>query len=138
MDSSESSPGGLIIAGSYVPKTTAQLDSLIQGRGNKLNTIVLDVENLLESPSVGEQTVLDAADRAGQLICRGKDVLVMTSRKLITGADERSSLNIGTVVANALVLFLRLLNPRPRYIIAKVSQEFPHRVVQRHFWLTVL
>lgn len=62
-----------------------------------------------------------AVNLAGEYITSGEDVLVMTSRKLITGADELSSLNIGSVVAAALVLFLRLLVPRPRYVIAKVS-----------------
>lgn len=123
MDLSASSPGGLIIAGSYVPKTTAQLDSLVKGRAAKLETIVLEVDELLKGQNAAEQIVLRAADQAGQLIVDGKDVLIMTSRKIITGTDERSSLNIGTVVANALVLFLRMLNPRPRYIIAKVYQS---------------
>lgn len=125
LDVSASGPGGLIIAGSYVPKTTAQLESLVQGRGSKLETIILEVDQLLEGASATEKIVLDAADRAGQLIVDGKDVLIMTSRKLVTGSDERSSLNIGTVVANALVLFLRALIPRPRYVIAKVCYESP-------------
>jgi hypothetical protein len=44
----------------------------------------------------------------------------MTSRKLITGADELSSLKIGSVVAEALVSVLQQIDVRPRYIIAKV------------------
>lgn len=43
----------------------------------------------------------------------------MTSRKLITGADKVSSLDIGNVVAAALVDFLKGLTVRPRYLIAK-------------------
>lgn len=120
MDLEMSSPGGLIIAGSYVPKTTAQLESLIAGRGNHLHTVVIQVDALLETHTNSEDIILRAADEAGQKIAEGIDVLVMTSRKLITGHDERSSLAIGSVIAKALVLFLRLLNPRPRYIIAKV------------------
>ena len=120
MDLSHASPGGLTICGSYVPKTTAQLDSLIQRRGDRLETIVLVVEKLLQSPTSAEDIVPQMAEKAGQLIVDGKDVLVMTSRNLITGSDERTSLNIGTAVANALVMFLRMLNPRPRYLIAKV------------------
>ena len=114
--------GGLIIAGSYVPKTTAQLQSLIQGRGDKLNTIVLQVEDLLGRPEKSQATILAAADKAANLIVKGEDILLMTSRKLITAGDEEASLKIGSVVAAALVDFLRMLNPRPRYIIAKVGQ----------------
>lgn len=120
MDLSPAAPGGLIIAGSYVPKTTAQLESLIQGRGDHLNTIVIQVEDLLANPSKSQETVLAAADKAGELIVQGKDVLLMTSRRLITAKDAVSSLKTGTTVAQALVDFLRLVNPRPRYVIAKV------------------
>lgn len=114
-----SQPGGLILAGSYVPKTTEQLQSLIDGRGPSLEVIVLTVDDLLKSPEDADQAALDAADKAGQSILNGRDVLVMTSRDLITGNDGVSSLKIGSTVAAALVLFLRLLVPRPRYIIAK-------------------
>ncbi|CAI7656263.1 unnamed protein product [Penicillium viridicatum] len=114
-----SQPGGLILAGSYVPKTTEQLQSLIDGRGPSLEVIVLKVDDLLKSPEDADQAALDAADKAGQSILNGRDVLVMTSRDLITGNDGISSLKIGSTVAAVLVLFLRLLVPRPRYIIAK-------------------
>ncbi|KEF55940.1 uncharacterized protein A1O9_07520, partial [Exophiala aquamarina CBS 119918] len=121
LDVSPSSPGGLILAGSYVPKTTAHLESLIEGLGNKLATIVLRVDNLLEGPRAAEATILQASDETCRLIIDGKDVLIMTSRKLITGSDKRTSLDIGSVVASSLVLFLRMLNPRPHYVIAKID-----------------
>lgn len=44
----------------------------------------------------------------------------MTSRKLITGNDELSSLAIGMTVAEALVRVLQGIKVRPRYVIAKV------------------
>ena len=124
MDVSPSAPGGLIIAGSYVPKTTAQLESLLEGRGDRLNTIILRVEELLESPERTQDTIHAAVTKADKLISNGQDVLLMTSRKLITAEDEESSLRIGAVVASALVDFLKRLESRPRYIIAKVS-SFP-------------
>lgn len=121
MDVSRTAPGGLIIAGSYVPKTTAQLKSLTEGRGSKLQVITISVEDLLANPQRSEETVLQAADEASRYIVNGDDVLFMTSRKLVTAreGDQRSSLDIGTTVAKALVDFLRLINPRPRYVIAK-------------------
>lgn len=118
-----SSVGGLIIAGSYVPKTTAQLESLISGRGAKLTTITLDVEKLLASPSSAEETLTKSLFEAEREIARGQDVLAMTSRKLITGSDEATSLDIGATVAKALVSFVERLNSRPRYIIAKVIER---------------
>lgn len=53
----------------------------------------------------------------------GPDVLVMTSRNLVTGKDGAESLNIGSVVAQSLVNFLTGLKSRPRYIIAKVTKS---------------
>ena len=117
-----SSVGGLIIAGSYVPKTTSQLEVLRERGGDKLTAVVLDVNKLLSSKDDGHnEAVTDAVSLAEKEISRGQDVLVMTSRDLITGKDETESLNIGSKVAKALVSFLVELKTRPRYIIAKVS-----------------
>ncbi|KAH7080090.1 hypothetical protein BKA63DRAFT_234808 [Paraphoma chrysanthemicola] len=115
----DSSVGGLIIAGSYVPKTTAQLKSLIATSKDKLVTVELDVNKLLESNATREAELQHALKTAERYLYSPKDVLVMTSRDLITGADERSSLDIGSVVAAALVSFLTRLETKPRYVIAK-------------------
>lgn len=110
--------GGLIIAGSYVPKTTAQLAALRRMRGEKLAVVELDVAMLIDS-STRASVVADTIATASQNILSGKDVLVMTSRKLITGHDGISSLRIGSAVAAALVDVLEGIEVRPRYIIAK-------------------
>lgn len=115
----DKSVGGLVIAGSYVPKTTAQLKTLREKAGDRLTTIELQVDDLLHSQETASSKVQIAIDAAQKEIKRGQDVLVMTSRKLITGKDERESLNIGSVVAKSLVNFLQGLQTRPRYIIAK-------------------
>lgn len=111
--------GGLIIAGSYVPKTTAQLESLRQLAGKDLTTIILDVQKLLQSPEDASNEVQEALKIAEAEIKRGQDVLVMTSRELVVGDDEAKSLDIGSTVARALVSFLEKLEQKPRYIIAK-------------------
>lgn len=113
--------GGLIIAGSYVPKTTAQLTKLTEGSGEDLTTVVLDVNKLLSSPESAEESVANALKKAEEELKRGQDVLIMTSRDLIVGADEKKSLDIGATVARSLVVFLQRLQTRPRYVIAKVS-----------------
>ena len=121
MDVSPSSTGGLIIAGSYVPKTTEQLKVLVDGRGDKLTKIELDVVELLASPENTKETIQSSVDRAAKLIKDGQDVLLMTSRNLVTAEDEESNLKIGAIIASSLVEFLKLLEVRPRYIIAKVA-----------------
>jgi len=121
--------GGLIIAGSYVPKTTAQLKRLREVRGSELHVIELDVASLINTGK-GAESVLDICTRyANQKLENGNDVLVMTSRKLIVGQDALSSLSIGGVVAAALVKVVQNISVKPRYIIAKVCP--PSRTVTR-------
>lgn len=112
-------PGGLLIAGSYVPKTTAQLRCLRESRGDKLVVIELEVAELIASPAAARAAVVKAAGEASQKLGAGQDVLVMTSRTLIRGGDALSSLEIGSKVAQALVQLVELIEVRPRYLIAK-------------------
>jgi len=123
MDYSTNSTGGLIIAGSYVPKTTAQLKALRERRGLNLHVIELDVGKLIDSSGEGSGSVASAIVEANTWIQNGEDVLVMTSRKLITGSDGISSLKIGGLVAAALVDVLQGVTVRPRYVIAKVTKS---------------
>ncbi|KAJ5673497.1 hypothetical protein N7507_002624 [Penicillium longicatenatum] len=113
--------GGLILAGSYVPKTTAQLKVLTDRRGGtgQLAIIEIKVEELIASLETAEETVSRVVKDAEAHLSAGMDTLVMTSRKLITGIDELSSLSIGAAVAEALVSVLQRIEVRPRYIIAK-------------------
>ncbi|PIG84590.1 hypothetical protein AARAC_002440 [Aspergillus arachidicola] len=116
-----SETGGLIIAGSYVPKTTAQLNVLTSKRGQTGQLVILemDVEELIASPESAAGAIQRTVQEADSHLQSGQDTLVMTSRKLITGDSELSSLAIGTNVASALVSVLRQVQVRPRYIIAK-------------------
>ncbi|KAE8360117.1 hypothetical protein BDV27DRAFT_44925 [Aspergillus caelatus] len=113
--------GGLIIAGSYVPKTTAQLKVLTSKRGEtgQLAILEMNVEELIASPESAAGAIQRTVQEAESHLQSGQDTLVMTSRKLITGDSELSSLAIGTNVASALVSVLRKIQIRPRYIIAK-------------------
>ncbi|KAL5362111.1 hypothetical protein BJX96DRAFT_166411 [Aspergillus floccosus] len=113
--------GGLIIAGSYVPKTTAQLKVLTDRRGGAgaLAIIEMDVERLIASPESADEVIRQVVQETEGHLQAGQDTLVMTSRKLITGDNELSSLAIGTSVAQALVRVLQRIQVRPRYIIAK-------------------
>ncbi|CVK98992.1 uncharacterized protein FPRN_03917 [Fusarium proliferatum] len=111
--------GGLILAGSYVPKTTAQLKTLRERRGTNLEVIELDVAQLIESAEQEQKMVDHAISETTRLISAGRDVLVMTSRTLIKTDEAISSLKIGSNVAAALVRLLVNIQVRPRYIIAK-------------------
>lgn len=111
--------GGLIIAGSYVPKTTAQLEALRRLSGDNLTAVVLEVNTLLKSPNDASREISRALAIAEEKIKAGQDVLVMTSRELIFGDNEVKSLDIGATVAKTLVSFLQRLEQKPRYVIAK-------------------
>jgi uncharacterized protein YgbK (DUF1537 family) len=114
-----STAGGLIIAGSYVPKTTLQLRSLRLRRASKLHVIELPVANLIHSSAEAEKIVNTAIVDACQELKSGQDVLVMTSRDLVVGEDAILSLSIGGRVAETLVKIMLNIDVRPRYVIAK-------------------
>ena len=107
------------MAGSYVPKTTAQLSSLRERRGSKLYVIELPVEKMIQWASEADSIVEAAIQNTSQRLQSGQDVLVMTSRKLIAGNDALSSLNIGSIVASTLVKVVQGIKVRPKYVIAK-------------------
>ncbi|KAL4975620.1 hypothetical protein BDW66DRAFT_160260 [Aspergillus desertorum] len=111
--------GGLILAGSYVPKTTAQLKVLTERRGNLLSVIEMRVEDLIDSKENAAAVIETVITQTESNLNAGKDTLVMTSRAHVKGDDEISSLKIGSRIAEALVGVLEGIEVRPRYVIAK-------------------
>jgi uncharacterized protein YgbK (DUF1537 family) len=108
--------GGLFVVGSYVPKTSAQLAAL--GRQDKVVEIPVKVQDLLDKirRPVAIAAAIAAANRALE---KGQDVVLFTSRDLVTGADARSSLNIGRRVSNSLIAIVQDIGCQPRYLVAK-------------------
>jgi uncharacterized protein YgbK (DUF1537 family) len=109
------SGGGLVVVGSYVPKTSIQLASLLDRQN--LHSIEVSVAALLSES--GSEEVTRAAHAADQALQRDEDVVVYTSRQLMTGADAEGSLTIGRRVSDSLVAIVRMVTTRPRYILAK-------------------
>jgi uncharacterized protein YgbK (DUF1537 family) len=99
-----------------VPRTTGQVRALLAHPG--MVSIEISVEALLdESRREGEiERVVRQTDQA---LRRDKDVVVYTSRQLITGEDAESSLSIGQRVSEGLVSILRGVSTRPRYLVGK-------------------
>ena len=111
-----SGQGGLIVAGSYVPKTTAQLARL--RALHDLESIELNVADLLHRSS--RESVIKLATRTmNEALDRGRDTLVFTSRELVRSADIQTNLSIGAEVSRALIDVVQGLARRPRYLIAK-------------------
>lgn len=113
--------GGLIVVGSYVPKTTEQREILLARCEGFVTHFELNVEQLLESKdsNVG---VIEATVRKVETALRsGNDVVLSTSRKLITKDSGKSSLHMGSIISGVMVAIVKLISVRPKYVVAKVS-----------------
>jgi uncharacterized protein YgbK (DUF1537 family) len=111
-------PGhGLVVVGSHVGLTTRQLARLVQRR--PLAHVELDVPTLLDPARATEH--LDAAARRAIEALGDGPVLLATSRRLVTGADEAASLDIARRVSDALSRTAGRIvaTRRPAYLIAK-------------------
>ncbi|KAJ6793144.1 Uncharacterized protein M6B38_111235 [Iris pallida] len=112
--------GGLIVVGSYVPKTTKQVEELKSRLGHTLKWVEVSVEKLaMKSLEEREEEIDNAAEIANVSLSARKDTLLVTSRQLITGKSPSESLEINYKVSSALVEIVRRINARPRYILAK-------------------
>ncbi|ROR65600.1 four-carbon acid sugar kinase family protein [Agrococcus jenensis] len=109
--------GGLVVVGSHVPLTTAQLEALRADRPDTV-TIELDVRSLIDERR--EAHLTERADAVAHAIAAGT-VIVHTSRELVTGRDGAESLDIARRVSSGLVeLVARVLEAAPpRFVIAK-------------------
>ncbi len=109
--------GGLVVVGSHVPLTTAQLAALQADRPDTV-TIELDVRSLIDERR--EAHLDERADAVASAIESGT-VIVHTSRELVTGRDGEESLEIARRVSSGLVeLVARVLEAAPpRFVIAK-------------------
>ncbi|XP_020090236.1 uncharacterized protein LOC109711535 isoform X2 [Ananas comosus] len=112
--------GGLIVVGSYVPKTTKQVEELKSQFGHNLKIIEVSVDKVsMKSNEMRDKEIIHAAQIANASIKARKDTLIITSRELITGKSPEESLEINYKVSSALVDIVRSIDSRPRYIIAK-------------------
>ncbi len=108
--------GGLVVVGSHVPKSTAQLNALLTT--DRLAAVEIPVQSLLDDDAQAA-AIAQAIAAATAAMQAGRDVVLYTSRQLITGGDADSSLAIGQRVSKSLVAIVQGLPVRPRYLIAK-------------------
>lgn len=110
------SGGGLVVVGSYIPMSTAQVHYMLEN--TDITPIEIVVRQLLsdESQAAEIQRVAHAADDA---LRRDEDVLIYTSRELITGEDGAKSLDIGARVSESVTAIVSKIQMRPRYLLPK-------------------
>lgn len=111
-----SSNGGLFVIGSYVPKTTNQVNTLLEL--TDIVPIEVKVDELLDNERRSSE-IAHVVDRVNQTLGSGEDAAVYTSRSLITGSDAASSLEIGQIVSDSLVKIVKSIEKHPRYLVAK-------------------
>ncbi len=109
--------GGLLVAGSYMGKTSAQLEALFK-RCPGVERIEVAVDHLLHERRRESETArcVAAVDRA---LASGRGAVLFTSRRLVAGRDTAGNLAIGTTVSSSLAGIVRALRCRPRWLIAK-------------------
>jgi uncharacterized protein YgbK (DUF1537 family) len=108
--------GGLIVVGSYVPKSAGQVATLLERSG--LAAVEVDVVALLDDARQASE-IDRAAQQVDVVLGRNEDVVLYTSRRLISGDDVASSLAIGQRISDSLVAIVRAIRVRPRYLLAK-------------------
>lgn len=106
--------GCLVIAGSYVPKTSTQLKTLKELSG--IHWIEIDIENALNGGATLARRIAKEADAQ---ISDGMDVVIYTARTLVSDPDPEKSLLIGKKVSECITALVQHLKIRPKCILAK-------------------
>lgn len=106
---------GLVVVGSHVGLTTAQLRA-VQERGT-LAEVEIDVPAVLDERR--EQHLAESAQRVRENLTRS-DCVLFTSRDLVRTEDPAESLAIARSVSDAVVeIVQRVRTARPAWVIAK-------------------
>lgn len=105
---------GVFIVGSYVHKTTAQLDRLLAADG--VEGIEIDVEGFLDAPDLMQQHTLA---RMRSALSAGKSPVVYTSRREVQFDSARRRLAAGRKLSLFLASLVEQLDRPVSYIVAK-------------------
>jgi uncharacterized protein YgbK (DUF1537 family) len=108
--------GGLVVVGSYVRKTTLQLESLL-GLAGAVG-IEVAVDRLGDPVSRAEEVARACAEALAAMRC-GRHAVVFTSRRLESALGAAGELDAGRRVSEALVEIVRAITERPRFLIVK-------------------
>ncbi len=106
--------GGLTVLGSYVPKSTSQLAHVLDNLD--IEAIKIDINSLLNG---NEDSVDTIARKVDTTINEGNDVIIYTSRELISEQDSAKNLKIGLTISTFLTDIVSKLTVQPSYIIGK-------------------
>jgi len=108
--------GGLMVVGSYLEKTTRQLQVLM--KLERVEGIELKVDLVLDASKKNE-VVKQIARRADTAIASGNDAIIYTSRNCKWPQGKAGEFHIGHLVSNALTDVVQAIQTQPRFLIAK-------------------
>lgn len=113
---SDDRAAGLIVVGSYVPKTTQQWNRLVESEPDLVSRIIdLDDALSLDADARAQATAQEISD----WIRAGKNVAIGTSRELRPTAPGEDSLDVGRRISHHLVNIVRSMDVAPGWLIAK-------------------
>ena len=108
--------GGLIVVGSHVAMTTRQLETLL----DRMSPLELEIDVATVLGDSPEAQLAEVAEKAVAALPHG-NVVVRTSRSLVTGSDAGDSLAVSRQVSTAVVEVVRRILAKcpPRFVVAK-------------------
>lgn len=111
-----SSIGGLLVVGSFVPTTTAQLANL-QAHYPQINSLELDPALLLTD---NPQPYLHSLTyQVNQSLAKAQHLVLYTSRKLVRAGGKEAQLQLGKRISEGLVEIIRNLSSAPSFLMVK-------------------
>ena len=120
---SEEKVGGLLVVGSYVPKTTAQLKSLLEGSDIfplelSVKDIIEAVRSVKDANSINSQLrtiIMNSANMIDKAILSGEHVVMYTTRDFLHG----TTLTEAAAVSDTLTEIVKNIKPKPAFLVAK-------------------
>jgi uncharacterized protein YgbK (DUF1537 family) len=106
--------GGVVVIGSYVEKTTAQLKRLLELA--ELTFIELEIEQkFFDEPTA----LADIAKRMNDSLALGRTAVLYTSRKKILADTFQENFKLANRISQALVDIIKRIDVTPDFFIAK-------------------
>lgn len=115
----EENRGGIVLIGSHVKKTTAQLEALKTLEG-PLEWMEFHVNACFKENGLEEEAA-DIAAKAESVIQKGKTAVIYTSRTLLApeNMEPEEKLQISVKISDAVTSVIGRLHSKPGFIIAK-------------------
>ena len=108
--------GGLIVVGSHVNVSTNQVAHLLESQ--EVVAVEVVVSNLIDEATKSTE-IARVSEKMNDGLRRGLDVLVFTSREQLLTLGGDASLLAGSRISSGLADIIRLVETRPRYLVAK-------------------